>query len=328
MRCRGALAVFLFSFALTARAAVPRRPSFLDEPAAQAAVSYERARETAVALRLWESLLERYPTSADLWLRIARLRLKSLGREATVEWTRKFRALTEAQRAPEPDNEADFHALSEIFLTDEGQTLYFDGQKRAHAGECADAVLMFDRALKLEGPQRAILLEKARCERELRALTPYYETLRELDRATFLDVALAEDLAEAHLFYRAPKPALDVILRVPRARRTPRLELAAGIAELEAGEMARAGEWFRATLERVRSGRLPPGGVDPLVYYGLGQAERKLHGPSEAAPYLRRFVEEPPRVSATWDPYRRRERLDEAKRILEEFTPVRSRSEP
>lgn len=327
MGVRGAGVLFLCSclFASSGTASVPKRSAttFLDEPAAEAALSYERAREIAVALRLWESLLERYPTNADLWLRIARLRLRSLGREAVVEWSQRYRALPETQRGAMPDAEAGFRALSDVFLTDEGQTLFFTGRKRAGGGDCADAVLLFHRALKLEGPHRVVLAEKARCERQLRAFTPYYETLRELDRTAFLDVPLAEDLAEAHMLFQAPKPALDVVNRVPRLRRTPRLELAAGLAELESGEAGSAGralEWFRATLDRVRVGKILPGAVDPLVYYGLGLAEKNARaGNAEAGAYLRRFLEEPPREDAAWDPYRRAERFEEAKRILAEL---------
>lgn len=304
-----------------AQASTVRRPhSYLDDPAAEAALSYERARETAAALRLWESMLDRYRSKPELWLRIARLRLKLLGREATLPLMHQFLALPEAQRSLVPDVEAGFRQLSELFLTDEGQTLYFDGQKRSRAGECSDAVLAFHRALKLEGPHRGILLEKARCERRLDAIAPYYETLREVDRTSFLDVALAEDLAEAHLYHQAPRLALDVVGRVARVQRTPRLELVAALAELDLGEAGRAADWLRASLDRVRGGRLSPQAVDPLVYYGLGIAEhRNRPAGTEAITYLRRFVAEPSRPRDRWDPYRRAERFEEAKRILAEF---------
>ncbi len=264
------------------------------------------------ALPLWLEVARKQPSNLSAVLRVAELKLLSEGREASRNWLRDF--LTREGHSMSPESlqvvGARLTDLQETFLTDEGQTLFYQALARIRREDCEGAIPGLIQAINLEKGNIRLTKEKARCEKMLGQFQNYYESLNAIYVAVPLQTQVQEDLAEAHLNFHHPELAVAMFdSRLGESLKTPRARLIFGLALLEQGKTASA----HLILEPLVHGRE----VRPILYYGMGKIlSQKTNTRAVAVHYLEQFVASAKPSTNAWDPYHVEERLADAKALL------------
>lgn len=286
------------------------------DPLALSAEYYYSKYDYKQAYQLWSEVLKRQPGNLPAFFRVCELKVMFEGRAACRDLGRTFLKQTavplnaEARRSVRDK----LDQLQKTFLTDRGQSLYFQAIAKTRKKDCPAALPLLTQSLAFEKGNVRILKEKLRCEKSLGLTDKFYETTKLAYEGDPFDSEINDDLMELHAYQLDFAKVLEMRDADPDANRTPRFRLAAGIALFETGNASEALGELRAFNEQERQ-------VHPIVWLTIGKilAQRPEAG-AEAIPYLERFLSSAGRVEKTliegWDPYRSAEKTDEAKRLL------------
>jgi len=302
----GAAACFFALVCACARAGLP------------AAEFYSTQHDFARAYPLWQGVLKSEPSQLTAVLRVAELNLLFASRREARETLLGFldehreRLTPLARRQIREKNSQ----LQSTFLTDEGQSQYYQGVSKAGARDYDGALALLAQASAFEVGNLRILKEKARCERAQGQWQRLYETLKTAGTTDPYDASVREQLMEAHIHFRDFPQALALHKVGADTLNSARQRMAYGVALFESG----AADEARQALEPLLEQGGYAGAPHPIVYFALGRVlSGKAGFEAVAASYLERFetlVSAPDlRFIDGWDPYQTDTRLAEARSL-------------
>jgi len=281
---------------------------------AQVADYYYSRHAYAQALPLWQELARRQPSSITANLRVTELKLLVEGRDAARTWLKDF-TVREAHGLSVDSRRLVEQRLTEIqdrFLTDEGQSLYYQAKLRIRRQDCDGALPLLAQSQATEKGNLILVRERAQCEKTLRKFEPYFESLVSLYEANPLSRETQEDLAEASLYFRQPDRAIRVFeTRLGGVPSSPYARLLYGIALLEKGKTSSAQLLLEPLVTKSRRSSL-----SPVVYFGVGKIHALKGDRATAVENLERFLTSATPSENEWDPFHLEERQGEARRLL------------
>jgi tetratricopeptide (TPR) repeat protein len=259
------------------------------------------------------------PDSVPALFRLSELRLLYEGRQAVTQGVLDFldthaALLTREARLAIHEKLGE---LQSVFLTDDGQSDFFQGLAHARHADCARGLTFLSQAASLEKGNLRVLREKAQCERKLQAYDRAHATLKLAYQLDPFDAEVIDSLSDAYLFSGEYQKVLELFRSDAEPPHSRKQKTAQAIALYRSGATAPAMILLQALAEE-------PAGVAPIVFFALGKsmAERPGHA-AEAQRFLERFVTlvSPAPDPALWDPYRTREALPEAQSLLAALAP-------
>jgi len=267
------------------------------------------------ALPLWQEVARRQPSDVTAALRVAEIKLLQEGREQASASLKEF-VQREARNLP-PESlrlvEQRMKELQEVFLSDEGQTLFFQAVARIRRQDCVGAVPVLQQALTLEKGNARVAQEKAKCQKTLERYGPYFESLIALHETNPFARDVQVDLAEASLQFRQPERASAIFeTRVGDPFRHPKARLFYGVALLDQGKYSTAETVLEPLVSKTKARD-----VQPIVLYGMGKIlAQRPSGRLAALHFLDRFLATEKPASGEWDPFHLPERTSEARKLV------------
>ncbi len=288
------------------------------DPLSASAEYYFARHDYQQALRLWNEVLTKDPTNDAVALKVADLQFFFDGRQVAREGlahhlSLRGEALSRENRRALLDR---WRALETSFLTEEGQSLYLQAKEREAQGDCPGAIGLLTRAIAAEKGNLDLLKARARCEFQTENFSGHYESLKQAFAEFPYDVALQEELAEAHLRFQQPQRIVEMWQKDTEAP-SARKRLALIFAYLDTGDESKA-----ATL-LVRPSDAK--GLDPSWNFLFGALAARRESIPEALSYWQTFLEQLEKgpVSAS-DPYRLSQRVEEVRAWLVRKAPPKS----
>ena len=289
------------------------------DPLLQAAEYYYSRHDYRQAYQLWTEVYKGQEDQLLPTLRMAELRLLFETRTSAIDTLRKFldRRKDEGGYGSEPRHQIreKWESLASTFLTDEGQTLYYQAQPKLKASEWQGALTLLQSARIHEHENIRLLKDIARCERGLKLWDSFYKTVQTAMETAPFDSEIRDWCFESHAYFGKPQIILSEAKRVPSTLLTGRQRLAIGYAISESGSLSESVTVLEPLIIKERAG------FHPIALYVMGKAlSRRADRLGEASSYLDRFLSfaaQPNRcLIEGWDPYRCADRVEDAKRIL------------
>ena len=282
------------------------------EPLVDAAVYFSEKHQYDEALKLWEKLAKRYPADGSILLKLCDTQLllhgKAKARETLVS--------SVSSKTFSPENKQLIRKrlgeINALFVTDEGQSNYYQAISRAHHGDYQRAESLLEFAHRSEGGNTRVLRELARCQIKQLELERYANTLRLLISFEPFEWAHPLALSDVCLHLQRPNEALEILESVPELSRGLELKTRLAVALYEMERHARAASMFKELAQQPK--------VHPTVWYYLGKISETSKKPSALSThYYRLFVEttEKSMAPSSLDPFRLKTRLAEIKRQLD-----------
>lgn len=270
------------------------------------------------ALPLWQDVARRQPSDVTAALRVAELKLVLEGRDAACDSLKEF--ITREARSLSGESlrlvEQRMKELREVFLSDEGQTLYFQALAFVRRQDCVGALPILQQAQVLEKGNARLAREKADCQRSLERYAPYFESLIGLYESNPFAREVQVDLAEASLHFRQPERVVAIFEnRVGDPLRSPKARLLYGVALLEQGKYGSAQVLLEPFVGKGK-GR----DISPVALFAMGKilAQRSA-GRATALQFLDRFVLAAKPANGGWDPFHIDEKVAESRTLLAEL---------
>lgn len=290
--------------------------SSVSDSAASTAEYYYSRNDYAQALSLWSEILRQKPDNLLAVIRVAELKLMFEGREASRQTILAFMSRPDGTLSSKERSQLreKSRSLQQLFLTDEGQTLYIQALAKIKEKDCAGALPLLGRAMTSEKGNLKVLLQKARCERSLALPKELQQTLKLAQESDPFDEEIADELAETLIYFGEYEAALSLLKTSAAQSPTLRHRVAHGVALMAAGQPEKAVPQFQRLVEQESRN-----GVPAVVYYVLGVALSKGTDTSaEAVFFLKRFLSSLSKesVSAGWDPYRCQEKIEQVNKLL------------
>lgn len=289
-----------------------------EDPSMRTGQYYYARGEYKAALESFADTLRRHPTDTAAVVRLAQLKLLNEGRAASQEVLKSFLTTQEAKLLPAQKARVRtaFTELQNLFVTEQGQSLFLQARVRVQNREWATALPLLDQANRAEdGGNLRILRERWLCLMQLEDWEGYYNSLKHAYVLNSFDSEIAQRLAEAH--FRVG--AFTAITQMhqndsePFRKESGRLVLALTYLELQRDKEALA--IFQSLHDEASA--------YPVIYYGLGKIlTKRSPSISSGISYLEKFVGTNrcvPASLAKWDFLKCGDRIELAKKQIAEF---------
>jgi len=269
------------------------------------------------ALNLWKEALKKNRLDVAAVLKISELNLLLENRQVASKALVTFLKSKREKLSPEQRNklQAKIQFVGTFFLTDTGQQKYLQGLVRIERKDWQESLNLFNQAFNLEGSNLLILKEKARCEKKLKQLSQYYETLKASWLANPFDLDVTGQLLEATVYFNEHANVIESFEGAKQKCYSIACQTAFGISLAEQGRELEAIPVLRSLLPKQAK-------LSPIVYYALGKAyAARSFSKARARRYLEKFLtilEQNPKDNV-WDPYRSRKKIAEVKVLLKKL---------
>ncbi len=275
---------------------------------------YEKA-DYGQSISLWNELAKSEPTNLNALFRVAELKLIFEGRPSARSTLNSY-FLLEGSPLQDSVLKDRLKRILTIFLTDESQSLYLQAKQKMREKNFEGALTLLEQADQLENGNIQVLIEKARCEKALKAYENFYKTLRLAFQLNPLNESLLEELYEAGIYFGEAKRVLESHRQEWLIFGSSRYRTAYSVGLVEAGKNAEALPILQALVEKERFTS-----VHPIVFFMMAKVlSQKGNFHSGARYYLEKFLAasgRPERCAIDgWDPYKTTERVEDAKRLL------------
>lgn len=200
-------------------------------------------------------------------------------------------------------------SVLEAFVTDEGQSEYFRAMTKIRHGDWATAESLLESASSREEGNTLVLELKSQCERELKKIREYTNTLQQWREQNPYSVSATEKLAESYFFDGDYSKVLTLFATLrPQKNSYGNLILLLSKAEL--------GKYF--DLDELED----YGGTYPIALFYVGKELAKSEEDrTEALTILSQFNQKSVnQLKEDWDPLKISEKVIESKKILAMYT--------
>ncbi len=238
----------------------------LVDPLVSAAEYYFSHQDYSQSLQVWNRILKKQPESLTALFRVSGLRLLTEGRGPSRDvilghYYQNADRLGIETRGRLAQKLEEFQS---IFFTDDGQSLYLRALPRMKHDDWQGSLVLLAQAAELEKGALPVLRAKWKCEKELTLYEKYYDTLKRAQDMNPFDEATIEELAEAHVYFRAFDKAVGLFQRNPENLRSVRERVAVGVALSQLGQSADAIQILQAIADKETE-------FHPIVFALLGQ---------------------------------------------------------
>jgi Tfp pilus assembly protein PilF len=328
---QASLWIFLLSTAtcLQIQAAIAPRSVIEQAPLALAAEYYLEHRQFERALEMYRTLLQQDAVVPRYWERVATLALYLEGRNSAQEIVQRFLSLPDSMKRNWDSVDHFLEGLYGSFLTDRGQALYLQGMVRFERGDCEGALPFFKQSLDQESNHLVVMRHQTECEMKKAAYSQAYETIKNRYALNPFNKAVAESLAELHLYFGSVSSALELVKEYSRFRvPSPRLLVVQAIALARKTDREAAWQAFRKVDQAIPQKEMPA-----IVYWEkakLLETDPKRNSPlakSQLTSWLKHF-QGTPEKKKEFDPYKSATLRDPAMKWLAELTTSEPASAP
>jgi len=288
------------------------------EPLSVAAEYYFARHDYRQAFPLWQEVLKRQPDNVTAVLRVCELQVIFEGRVACTTTLTQFLNTNAATLNAESRKlvREKISSVHSLFLTDDGQSAYYQSLNRLKKKDWAAALPFLNQAASLEKGNLRVLKDKAHCEQALGQWEPMIQTWRTAYESQPFDGEVVDGWLDSLIYSGQFDRVIEAVKRDPELPKTPRQKIAYALSLLQTGKNDEALKYFHLASDAYR-----PGNPPPIVWWGTARAlGEKGHPPAEAQAALDKFIRafaSPPVATSTplWDPYRLSEKLDEALKL-------------
>lgn len=185
----------------------------------QAAESFIDLHEFNFALEMYQRLLKENPTDINTLERFSQLALLLQGRSSTQDILQKFLTQEKSLARKEWDRvEKIFRITHSTFVTDRGQTLYYQGLLKVEREDYPGAIELFRQANALEEGHLLILRAQLESEKKLPNLSATIDTMTRMLELNPIALKTAEELSALYLEQENPTKAAEVLASAKKLR--------------------------------------------------------------------------------------------------------------